>query len=78
MLYPHMVPDHTYLTQSTQSNLSLANNRVGQIDYSGEKGILDYIPSTLADQSTCPHPVSLLLSTIEVVEKAKHLSTADY
>jgi hypothetical protein len=35
--------------------------------YSREKGILDYIPSTPSDRSTGPHPVSLILSTKEVV-----------
>jgi hypothetical protein len=71
-----MVPDHMYLTRSTHINLSLANDRVGQSHYCREKGIPDYIPSMSADRSTDPHTVSLLLSTKEVVEKAKHLSTA--
>jgi hypothetical protein len=35
--------------------------------YSREKGIPDYIPSTSADRFAGPHPVSLLLSTKEVV-----------
>jgi hypothetical protein len=35
--------------------------------YFWEKGILDYIPSTLADRFTGLHPISLLLSTKEVV-----------
>jgi hypothetical protein len=73
-----MVPDHTYLTWSAHSNLSLANDRVGQSHYSREKGIPDYIPSTSADRSAGPHPVSLPLSTKEVVEKAKHLSIVGY
>jgi hypothetical protein len=34
---------------------------------SEKKGIPDYISSTPADQSVGPHPVSLLLSTKEVV-----------
>jgi hypothetical protein len=38
-LGPHMSLDHTYLTWSTHSNLSLANNRVGQSHYFQEKGI---------------------------------------
>jgi hypothetical protein len=46
--------------------------------YSREKGIPDYIPSVLADRFAGPYPVSLLLSTKEVVEKVKHLSTVDY
>jgi hypothetical protein len=78
MLSPCMVPDHMYLTWSTHSNLSLANNRVGQSHYFREKGIPDSIPSTLADRSAGPHPISLLLSTKEVVEKANHLSAAGY
>jgi hypothetical protein len=35
--------------------------------YSREKGIADYIPSTPADRSAGPHPVSLTLSTKEVI-----------
>jgi hypothetical protein len=73
-----MVLDHTYLTRSTHRNLSLANDRVGQNHYSREKGIPDYIPSTPADRYVSPHLVSLLLSTKEVVEKGKHLSTIGY
>jgi hypothetical protein len=72
------VPDHTYLARLAYSNLSLANDRVGQSHYSQEKGIPDYISSTSTDRSTGPHPVSLPLSTKELVEKAKHLSTAVY
>jgi hypothetical protein len=53
-------------------------NRVGQSHYSREKEIPDYIPSTPVDRSVGPHPVSLLLSTKEGVEKAKHLSTVGY
>jgi hypothetical protein len=78
MLSPRMVPDHTYLTRLAHSNLSLANDRVGQSHYSREKGIPDYIPSTPADRSAGPHPVSLPLSTKEVVEKAKLLSIVGY
>jgi hypothetical protein len=78
MLSPRIVPDHTYLTRSAHSNLLLANNRVGQSHYSLEKGIPNYIPSTLADRSMDPHSVSLLPSTKEVVEKVNHLSTAGY
>jgi hypothetical protein len=37
MLNPHMVPEHTYLTWSAHSNLSLANHRVRQSHYSQEK-----------------------------------------
>jgi hypothetical protein len=73
-----MVPDHTYLTRLVHSNLLLANDRVGQSHYTREKVIPDYIPSMSADRSMDSHPVSLLLSTKEVVEKAKHLSTAGY
>jgi hypothetical protein len=43
-----------------------------------KKGTFDYIPSTLADRSTGLHQVSLLLSTKEVVEKAKHMLIAGY
>jgi hypothetical protein len=78
MLSPRMVPDHTYLMWSAHSNLLLANDRVGQSHYSKEKRIPDYISSTSADRSVSPNLVSLPLSTKEVVEKAKHLSTAGY
>jgi hypothetical protein len=67
-----------YLMRSTHRTLSLANDRVGQSHYSQEKGISNYIPSTPTDRSAGPYPVSLPLSTKKVVEKAKHLSTADY
>jgi hypothetical protein len=57
----------------TSTNLSLANDRVGQSHYSQEKEIPDYIHSTPADRFVGPHLVSLPLST-KVVEKPKHLS----
>jgi hypothetical protein len=69
-LSPHMVLGHTYLTRSTHSNLSLANDRVGQSHYSREKRISHYIPSTPADRSAGPHQVSLLFSTKEVVARS--------
>jgi hypothetical protein len=53
-------------------------DRVGQSHCSQEKGIPDYIPSTLADRSTGPHPLSLPLTTIEVAKKATQLSTTCY
>jgi hypothetical protein len=77
-LSPSMVPDHMYLTQLTHSNLSPIIDRVEQSHYFREKGIPDYITSTPTDQSVGPHLVSLLLSSKEVVEKAKHLSAAGY
>jgi hypothetical protein len=77
-LSPRMVLDHTYLTRSIHSNLSLANDRVGQSHYIQEKEIPDYILSMPTDRFVGPHPISLLLSTKEVVEKAKHLSIAGY
>jgi hypothetical protein len=77
-LSPRVVPDHTYLTQLAHSNLSQGNDWVGQSHYSREKGVANYILSTPADRSMGPHPVSLPLSTKEVVKKAKHLSTAGY
>jgi hypothetical protein len=73
-----MALDHTYLMRLEHINLSLANDSVGQNNYSREKGIPDYIPSTLADQSVGLHPVSLPVSTKDVVEKEKYLSTAGY
>jgi hypothetical protein len=78
MLSPRMVPDHTYLTWSAHSKLSLANDRVGQSHYSREKGIPDYILSTPTNRFVVLHPVSLPLSTKEVVEKVKHISTVGY
>jgi hypothetical protein len=39
---------------------------------------LDYIPSMLADRSVGPYPISLPLSTKEVVEKATQLSMVGY
>jgi hypothetical protein len=58
-----------------RGNLSRVINSVGQNHCSQEKGTPDYIPSTPADRSVCPHLVSLPPTTIEVVEKAKHLLT---
>jgi hypothetical protein len=66
-LSPHMVLDHTYLTRSMHSNLSRVADIFGRIHYSGEKGIPDYILSTLTNRSTGPHLVSLPHSTKEVV-----------
>jgi hypothetical protein len=77
MLSPRMVPDNTYLMRLAHSNLLPAINRVRLSHHSREKGIPDSILSTLADRYVGPHPVSLLLSTKEVVKKVKHLSTAD-
>jgi hypothetical protein len=56
-----------------RGNLSLVINNVGQSHYSQEKEILDYIPNTPTNRSAGPHPVSLPLTTIETVEKAKHI-----
>jgi hypothetical protein len=78
MLNSHMVLDHMYLTQSTHSNLSLANDSAGQSHYSQEKRIPIYIPGTPTDRSVGPHLVSLPLSTKEVVDKAKQLLMAGY
>jgi hypothetical protein len=61
-----------------RGNLSLVINSIGQNHCSQEKGTPDYIPSTPTDRSTRPHPVSLPLTTIEAVEKAKHLLTTSY
>jgi hypothetical protein len=71
----HMAIDHTYLTWSTYNNISQVVDRVGQSHCSREKGIPDYIPNTSADRSVGLHPVSLPLTTIEVVKKATQLST---
>jgi hypothetical protein len=62
-----MVPDHMYLTRSTHSNLSWVADRFGQIPLLPKKKISRLHPSTSADWSAGPHPVSLLLSTKEVV-----------
>jgi hypothetical protein len=58
---------HAYLAQSAYRNLSRWLNRVGQIHCSRERGTLDYIPTTPAGRSTGLHPISLLLTAIEVV-----------
>jgi hypothetical protein len=58
--------------------LSLVVNSVGQSHFFREKGNSQLHPSTSADQSTGPHLVSLPLTTIEIVEKAKHLLTISY
>jgi hypothetical protein len=65
-------------TVLVRGDLSRVVNGVGHIHYSWEKGTSDYIPSMLTDRSAGPHPVSLPLTTIEAVEKAKHLVTASY
>jgi hypothetical protein len=42
-------------------------NNVGQSYHFQEKGTPDYIPSTSADRSTGPHPISLPLTAVEAV-----------
>jgi hypothetical protein len=61
-----------------RGNLSRVINSVGQSHCYQEKGTPNYIPITQADQSVGPHPVSLPLTTIEAVEKAKHLVATSY
>jgi hypothetical protein len=55
-----------------RGNLSWVINSVGQSHYPWEKETPDYIPSMSTAQSAGLHLVSLLLTTIEAVEKAKH------
>jgi hypothetical protein len=61
-----------------RDNLSWVINNVGQSHCSRENGTPDYIPSTPIDRFVGPHPVSLLLTTIEAVEKVKHLLATSY
>jgi hypothetical protein len=67
MLRLRMVHDNTYLTRSTHNNLSRVVNRFGRIPLLVRKEIPDSIPGTSVDRSMVPYPVSLLLSTTEVV-----------
>jgi hypothetical protein len=69
---------HFLQVVSVHGNLSQVINSVGQSHYSREKGNLNHILSTLAHRSTDPHPISLRLTTIEAVEKAKHLLATSY
>jgi hypothetical protein len=59
-------------------NLSLAINNVGQSHYSWGKETAYYIPKTSVDRSAGLHPVSLPFTTIEAVEKTKHLLVKRY
>jgi hypothetical protein len=60
MLSSHMVPDHTYLTQSMHSNLSWSYQQRWTKPLLLRKRAPDTIHSTTADQSTGPYLVSLL------------------
>jgi hypothetical protein len=59
MLSPCMVLDYTYLTWSTHSNLSRVTDRFRWIPLLPRKRAPDTIPSTPADRSMSPYPVSL-------------------
>jgi hypothetical protein len=58
-LSPCMVPEHTYPTWSTHSNLLWVADRFGRIPLLLRKMALDTILSTPVDRSAGPYPVSL-------------------
>jgi hypothetical protein len=58
-LSPHMVPDHTYLTWSTHSNLSHCRQQSWAGPLRPWKRAPDTIHSTPADRSACLYLVSL-------------------
>jgi hypothetical protein len=58
-LSPRMVPDHTYLTWSTHSNLSWVTNRFEWIPLLLRKRAPDTISNTSVDRFMGPYPVSL-------------------
>jgi hypothetical protein len=60
-----MVPDHTYLTQSTHSNVSRSHQQSWARSLLPRKKAPDAIHSTTADQSTSLYPVSLLSQSIK-------------
>jgi hypothetical protein len=58
-LSSHMVPDHTYLTWLTHSNLSWVTDRFRRIPLLPRKRAFDTIPSTSVNRSVGLYPVSL-------------------
>jgi hypothetical protein len=58
-LSPRMVPDHTYLTWSTHSNLSWVTDRFERITLLLRKRAPDTIPHMPADRSMGPYLISL-------------------
>jgi hypothetical protein len=65
MLSPRMVPDLTYLTQSTHSNLSRSRQQSWAGSLLLRKRALDTIHNTLANRSVGSYPVSLLRQSLK-------------